>query len=151
MSRVQFDKEFIKSGVKYSKDDFFNIRDIYKEYRDAIKNLAKKTKIDEINDEEDGITDKSVIDLLFKGKFYEVCSNGKILCDILIDLLYDKPNSKSVVWEMCGDIIIDNLLEKANRIIEYPECVAEDEEFSCCRKKFRMKKITIGGEENGEI
>lgn len=151
LPRVYFDKELIKSGVEYSKDDFFNVRDVYKEYRDAIKNLAKKTKIDEINDEEDGITDKSVIDLLFKGKFYEVCSNGKILCDILIDLLYDKPNSKSVVWEMCGDVIIDNLLEKANRIIEYPECVTEDEEFSCCRKKFRMKKITIGGEENGEI
>lgn len=151
LPRVQFDKELIKSGVEYSKVDFFNVRDVYKEYRDAIKNLAKKTKIDEINDEEDGIVDKSVIDLLFKGKFYEVCSNGKILCDILIDLLYDKPNSKSVVWEMCGDVIIDNLLQKSNGIIEYPECVIENEEFSCCRKKFKMKKIFVGGEDNGEI
>ena len=89
--------------------------------------------------------------MLFKGKFYEVCSNEKILCDILIDLLYDKPNSKSVVWEMCGDVIIDNLLEKANGVIEYPECVTENEEFSCCRKKFRMKRITVGGEKNGEV
>ena len=88
---------------------------------------------------------------MFKGKFYEVCSNEKALCDILIDLLYDKPNSKSVVWDMCGDVVISNLLEKSGNIIEYPEAVTENEEFSCCRKKFRMKKMHVGGESSGEI
>ena len=69
--------------------------------------------MDEVSEEEDGAADKSIIDLIFKGKFYEICSNGKILCDILIDLLYDKPNAKGVVWDMCGDIIIDNLLQQS--------------------------------------
>lgn len=150
---VEFDKEIIKSGVLYSKSDVHKVREIYKEYKSNIVNLAKKTKSDEIDEdeEEDGVLDKSVIDLMFKGKFYEVCPNAKMLCDILIDLLYDKPNSKGVVWDMCGDVIIDNLLSKSGGIIEYPEAVSTDEEFSCCRKKFRMKQIDVGGENYGEV
>jgi hypothetical protein len=52
---------------------------------------------------------------------------------------------------MCGDTIIDNLLSKSGGISEYPESVSTDEEFSCCRKKFKMKKINIGGETDGEV
>ena len=150
---VAFDKEIIKSGVQYDKADVHKIRAIYQEYKNSIVNLAKKTNVDEIDDNEveDGILDKAVIDLMFKGKFYEACANEKMLCDILIDLLYDKPNSKGVVWDMCGDVIIDNLLSKSGGVIEYPEATNTDEDFSCCRKKFRMRKISVGGETDGEV
>ena len=151
LPQVKFDKEIIKSGIEYSSDDYYKVRDVYNEYKASIVNLAKKTKMDEVNEEEDGAADKSIIDLVFKGKFYEICSNGKMLCDILIDLLYDKPNAKGVVWDMCGDVIIDNLLHKSSYEIEYPEVVDDNEEFSCCRKKFRMKRVYIGGERDGEI
>lgn len=151
LPQVKFDKEIIKSGVEYSSDDYYKVKDVYNEYKASIVNLTKKTKMDEVNEEEDGVTDKSIIDLIFKGKFYEICSNGKMLCDILIDLLYDKPNTKGVVWDMCGDVIIDNLLHKSGYEIEYPEVVDDNEEFSCCRKKFRMKRVYVGGERDGEI
>lgn len=152
LPQVKFDKELIKSGVEYSGVDFYKVRDVYDEYKASIVNLVKKTKTDEVTEEEDGAADKSIIDLIFKGRFYEVCSNEKVLCDILIDLLYDKPNAKGVVWDMCGDVIVDNLLYKANYIIEYPEAVIEDDdEFSCCRKKFKMKNIYVGGESHGEV
>ena len=88
---------------------------------------------------------------MFKSKFYEACPNEKILCEILIDLLYDKPNAKGVVWDMCGDVIIDNLLEKTNGVIEYPELADDCAEFSCCRKRFNMKRINIRGDKDGEI
>ena len=74
-----------------------------------------------------------------------------MLCEILIDLLYDKPNAKSVVWDMCGDVIIDNLLEKSGYMIQYPEKVNDFEEFYCCRNRFKMKSLYVGGENNGEI
>ena len=151
LPKIQFDKEILKSNVEYSKTDFYRVREVYKEYRDAIKNLAKKTKCDEIDEEENGFTNKAVIDLMFKGKFYEVCSNEKALCNILIDLLYDKPNSKCVVWDICGDTVIGNLLEKSGYLMAYPEVAEEDEDFSCCRKKFKMKSIYVGGEKDGEV
>lgn len=150
---VEFDKEVIKSGVLYDKSDVHKVREVYQEYKNNIVNLTKHTKSDEIddNEEEDGVLDKSVIDLIFKGKFHEVCPNDKMLCDILIDLLYDKPNSKGVVWDMCGDVIVDNLLSKSGGIIEYPEAVSDGEEFACCRKKFAMRRISVGGEKYGEV
>jgi hypothetical protein len=151
LPHVGFDKEVLKSGAQYSYDQFSKVRDVYKEYRDSLKNLAKKTKCDEVDDEEDGIVNKAAIDLIFMGKFHEVCSNDKVLCDILIDLLYDKPNSKCVVWDICGDTVINNLLEKSGHMIEYPEVVEDGEEFSCCRKKFVMKSICVGGENYGEV
>ena len=153
LPHVKFDKEVIKSGIEYSKSVFHAVRDVYQEYKSSLVSLAKKTKMDEVdeNDEDYGPLDKSMIDLMFKSKFYEVCSNEKTLCEILIDLLYDKPNSKGVVWDICGEVIIDNLLEKANYIVNYPESVHDNEEFSCCRKKFKMKQIDVRGEVYGEI
>lgn len=153
LEAAPFDKELIKSGVEYSKSDVYKVVEIFNEYKNSILSLVKKTKCDEIDDgdEDDGIMDKSSIDLLFKSKFYEACSNEKMLCDILIDLLYDKPNAKSVIWEMCGDVIIDNLLEKADWNISYPEAVNQDEDFGCCRKRFKMKHINVRGEDCGEI
>lgn len=153
LPHVKFDKDVIKSGVEYSKSAFHAVRDVYQEYKSSLVSLAKKTKRDEVNedDEDYGPLDKSIIDLMFKSKFYEVCSNEKVLCEILIDLLYDKPNSKGVVWDICGDVIIDNLLEKANYVVNYPESVTENEEFSCCRKKFKMRQVDVRGESYGEI
>lgn len=153
LPHVKFDKELIKSGTEYSKSEFHAVRDVYQEYKSSLVSLAKKTKRDEVdeNDEDCGPLDKSILDLMFKGKFYEVCPNEKVLCEILIDLLYDKPNSKGVVWDICGDVIIDNLLEKANYVVNYPEAVTENEEFACCRKKFKMKRIDIRGDIYGEI
>ena len=148
---VKFDKDLIKSGVEYSTSDYYKVVDVYNAYKSSIVNLAKKTKSDEIDESEDGAADKSVIDLMFKSKFYEACPNEKMLCEILIDILYDKPNAKSVVWDMCGDVIINNLLEKANYTINYPAKVDDNEDFSCCRHRFSMKELYVGGEKNGEI
>ena len=153
LPQIEFDKETIKSGVEYSVSDFHKVKDIYNTYRQDLIGLVKKTKQDEIDEDDvnDGVLDKYVIDSIFKSKFEEACPNEKMLCDILIDLLYDKPNTKGVVWDLCGDVIIDNLLAKSSGVLEYPEAVVEDSEFGCCRKKFKMKRINVGGEEYGEV
>ena len=148
---LPFDKETIKSGIEYELSDFYQVRDIYREYKSNIANLTKKTKCDEIDEETDGTPTKAMIDFVFRSKFSEVCPNEKMLCDILIDLLYDKPNAKGVVWDMCGDVIIDNLLSKSGGILSYPEAVCENEEFTCCRKRFKMKQINVGGDNCGEV
>lgn len=150
---VSFNKELIKSDEQYTMSEFHMVRDVYREYEPYIENLVKRTENCEISDDDEmeGPLDKSIIDLMFKGRFHEVCSNDKKLCNILIDLLYDKPNSKGVVWDMCGDVIIDNLLEKSDFWVEYPEIAHDDAEFGCCRKKFKMVSVNVGGESYGEI
>jgi hypothetical protein len=148
---MPFDKELIKSGIEYDMQYFYAVRDVYQEYKSNIVNLVKKTKTEEIDEESDGTSNKAMIDFVFRAKFSEVCPNEKMLCNILIDLLYDKPNSKNVVWDMCGDVIVANLLEKSGNLLTYPEKVVDDSEFSCCRSNFRMKQIMLGGEIDGEV
>ena len=146
--QVAFDKELIKSGTLYSKSDYYKVKDVYIEYQNALSNLAVKNKKDEIDED---FMDKSMINALYKKKFDEACSNEFMLCDILIDLLYDKNNSKCVVWDMCAETIIKNLIAKSGGYVEFPEEVKEDEEFSCCRKKFKMKRVYLGDKIDGEI
>ena len=71
---IEFDKEIIKSGVLYDKSDVHKVREVYQDYKNSIINLSKKINTDEIT-EDDGFFDMSVINLMFKGKFYEVCPN----------------------------------------------------------------------------
>ena len=52
---------------------------------------------------------------------------------------------------MCGYVIINKLLEMSNCVMSDPEAVDTDEEFSCCRKKFKMKNISVRGENYGEV
>lgn len=146
-----FDKEIIKSGIEYSQQDFYAVKDVYLEYQLSLSNLSKETKQEDIDGDTENIADKSFLDNLYKSKFYGACSNEYMLCDILIDLLYDKNNSKSVVWDMCGETIIKNLIAKSGGLIEYPEITEENEDFFCCRKKFKMKKLYLGGDNDGEI
>ena len=49
-----------------------------------------------------------------------VCSNRFVLCDIVLDICYKKSSTKRFAWEMCGDEIIQNLLDKHNGVISYP-------------------------------
>lgn len=148
---VSFDKDLIKSGEEYDMQYYYQVREVYRDYKSNIANLVKKTKTDEIDEENDGASNKAMIDFVFKSKFAEACPNEQMLCDILIDLLYDKPNAKGVVWDICGETIIDNLLKKSGGMLTYPEKVDADEEFVCCRKSFKMKQINVGGEMDGEI
>ena len=59
------------------------------------------------------------------------------LCDIVIDLCYSSNNSKQFAWDMCGEQIVHNLLERHNNRLSYPErCGDGDILFK--GEKFRM-------------
>ena len=49
-----------------------------------------------------------------------VCSNRRIICDILIDICYEKQSTKKFVWDLFPDVIIGNLLKKTGGVIHFP-------------------------------
>lgn len=138
----EFDYSILKSGVEYSKNDYKKISKIKSEYDDSVKyyqQLANKQRLDkdEVN------VNRNMMLLKFKSKCEEVCSNEKELCDIVIDLCYSSSKSKQFAWDICGEIIIENLLEKNDYIINYPVLVKSNgefefggEQFIMCQKKF---------------
>lgn len=78
--------------------------------------------------------------LQFKSMCEEICPDEKALCDIIIDLCYSSSKSKQFAWDICGDIIIKNLLEKNNHIINYPVLVKAEGDFAFGGEQFIMRK-----------
>lgn len=138
----EFDYSILKSGVEYSKNDYQKIAKIKSEYDDSVKyyqQLANKQRLDK-----DEVTvNRSMMLLKFKSKCEEICPNEKELCDIIVDLCYSSSKSKQFAWDICGEVIIDNLLDKNDHIINYPVLVKSDgdfefggEQFIMCQKKY---------------
>lgn len=141
--RKEFDPSILKSGVEYSKKIYQKIVKIKSEYDASVKyyqQLANKQRLDK----DEVSLNRNLMLLKFKTECEEICSNKKELCDIVIDLCYSSSKSKQFAWDICGDVIIENLLAKNNNTINYPVLVKTNgefeyggEQFIICQKQFR--------------
>ena len=127
-----FDKEILKSGVKYTTKEKMYIMDCYIKYNKLLQtNIAAGKFID--------------YDTLTK-QFKIICLNlvpnvNKVL-DILIDIGYTNNNAKSCIWTAFGEEIIENLMKKKDYkySIPVPDPTGVIE---YCGERFTMKEFTI--------
>lgn len=142
---VDFDYSIYKNESHYNKELYDEIYAIYKEYQNKIKIHmlnAAKNKLDSF----DNKAEQYVLNKEFKRKCYSVCPNEDMLCNIIIDMCYGVSNeSKKFVWEMCGNVIINNMLKKNNYKISIP-IICDDGDFNFGGKKFIMKEFNLGKE-----
>ena len=110
--RDKFDSSMIKSGIYYSKEVFYAIKQEYKWYKAKLNEINKKYKSKYYTNFEENIGDKDQLLDLFKEKCAILCPNKRELCDILIDICYSDRADKNIVWSVCGEEIIENLLNK---------------------------------------
>ena len=139
----EFDYSILKSGVEYSRNDYQKIAKLKAEYDDSVKyyqQLANKQRLDK----DEVSVNRNMMLMKFKSKCEEICPNEKELCDIIVDLCYSSSKSKQFAWDICGEVIIDNLLDKNDRMINYPVLVKSDgdfefggEQFIICHKKYK--------------
>ena len=76
----------------------------------------------------------------------KVCPNRFALCDIVLDICYQRSSTKRFAWEMCGEEIIQNLLNRNNGTISYPT-LDQEGDIVYCGNKFSVKQEQIGGDE----
>jgi hypothetical protein len=77
---------------------------------------------------------------------FSICPNEQALCEILLDVCYRDGFDASIVWNLCGDVIVDKLVNKSG-MYSYPE-QNDNGDFSFGGLSFVMKHIAIGGEQN---
>lgn len=137
----EFDYTIYKS-LSASKDGgYLKIRQLCKNYSKALGQLrAKPTDGNEVKKEITASKER-LLDVLKEDLSIE-CPDSKTLCNILLDICYRDGYKKSLVWDICGDTIIDNLLEKHNYCLTYP-AKSDDEEFWCNGIKYIMETIKI--------
>lgn len=119
-----FDCSILKSPTKYSKKRFADVKSVYDDYNIKLREHAQSSSKSKIDKDEEK-TKRIVFKENFKKQAQEICNNEDELCNIVVDLCYKNNYSKQFAWDICGDVIIKNLLVRNNNIVQYP--IADDE------------------------
>ncbi len=136
-NQSDFDYRILKSGVIYSRNNYNQISALYKEYSRRIEEYQRKIRTEKVDKDSEYVQRHLFVEY-FRSECYKICSNEDELCDILLDLCYQRETSKQFAWDICGNVIIKNLLNKNNGIIHYPQLVDKDGDFEYCGKQFKI-------------
>ncbi|HBY19629.1 MAG TPA: hypothetical protein DEG71_01195 [Clostridiales bacterium] len=146
---LDFDYSILKSDTQYSKDIFNAIQKIYNEYSVKLKQYMQTTSNNKTSKEDKQIT-RFIHKESFKKQAYEICNDSDELCNIVVDLCYRNNSSKQFAWDICGDIIIENLLKKNNYTIHFP--IADDNgDILYAGERFSVLTKKLDCEDNNEI
>ena len=128
------------------------ICEVIKEYHSTYELYINKTEnilsnydfgIDFYEEDED-VYDDNGINILFnevENSLYNICSNKVELCNYFVHIMYNKfhNKSKSLLWAICGDQILDNLKKRTN-IAHIPIEVQNGDGFEYLGKFYRLQE-----------
>ena len=144
LPNVEFDVSILKSGMRYTQEEFDAIKQLYDEYNDNMQLFLKRKKQNELGDDEVGF---DVIHLkdIFIEECTKVCPNDEVLANIVVDLCYTSNKNKTFAWDVAGEQIFNNVLKNNGNVITYPVKDANgDIEFH--GNKFSLYTQRIGGD-----
>lgn len=133
----RFDYQILKSGTPYSQRDYSKIKKVKDEYDERIQAFQQLSHSQRL-DKEEAALNKSIMMMQFRSQCEQICPNEKMLCDIVLDLCYPFEKSKQFAWDICGETILENLLEQNNRTIHYPVLAAGQGTFEFGGEQFYM-------------
>ena len=111
------------------------IRLLYDGFLAESRKASVRAKEERMGDEEIAVLRAQLVEQ-FRRECEQICVGSERLCDILLKICYTSEHSKRFVWDMCGEQIVNNLLEKNG---SYSYFVRDDdgemEYRGCCYKK----------------
>lgn len=144
----EFDYTIMKSGQEYTQTQYNTVMRLYTAYNRRVQDYMQYAKKERL-DEDECANQRMIMIQEFKSECQEACSNKQQLCDILLDICYQKEGSKQFVWDLASEEIIDNLLAANNYEIAYPvRDDAGDVIFGGERFLFSLKKIGVEDDEH---
>lgn len=142
----EFDCSVLKSDDEYSQYAFNEVAKVYSQYKEKINLLNKKAGVEKLDSYY--LNEQRIILINeLKCQCEIICTNEKELCNILVDMCYTSDTAKQFFWDVCGDVAIQNLLDKNENMIFYPTLVDGDGEFNYCGSSFVMKRLKIDNED----
>lgn len=136
LARAKFDHSILKSGVSYSSSLMNTVQRIYTDYNNKLQNYIVYAQYDQIDKDESAVTISAMKDEFIQ-ECHMACPDSKVLCEILLDVCYKRSTSKKFAWDICGEQIVENLLEKNNREISAP-VLDDDGDILFCGNKFKL-------------
>ena len=118
---IDFDYSILKNNeTEYSKSNYTKIKNLHNQYK---KETQRYFEEGQDESREDVVTKSDMRKIFvqkFKSRAEEICSNKYELCNIVLDLCYTTNESKQFSWDVCGEIIVNNLLVRNNYKLEFP-------------------------------
>lgn len=133
----EFDYNILKSGAKYTRDTYGQIKRCYQRHQERNSKLAKMANTDRVSTDYI-LCERLQIISAFQKECYQICTNAETLCDIALDMCYQSEGSKQFVWDICGSSIVNRLLARNDNTILYPVLVDDGGDFQFCGKQFKM-------------
>ena len=143
-----FDYHILTSDATYTKVEFKEIEELYADYMHTVRNIKKQYSL-QSNDvsDNDMVADLFITKEAWRERCLSVCSNEKTLTNILLEICYNSNSSKAMVWDVCGEQIIRNLLEKNDNILKFPQRNPNgDIEFD--GEKFSVSEVRVDEEDD---
>lgn len=141
-----FDYHILTSESVYTMENFHTIEDMYNSYIKTVRDIKKRyTQRDDNLADSDMAEDINLVKEEFKAQCLSVCNNEKELTNILIELCYNSNSSKFVVWDLCGDQIIRNLLVKYGNKYTFPT-KDKDGDIEFDGEMFALKEVICNEE-----
>ena len=138
---TQFDYKIMRGSDEYTMRQYNAIRRLYEDYNKRLSNYAVFSDYERV-DEYDSFTTLSTMNSEFRKECSLICPNKYALCNIVLDLCYQKSATRRFAWGMCGSEIIHNLLKNNNHSISFPTLdVNGDIEY--CGNRFSIKTTEI--------
>ena len=135
-----FDCELLKNpNVRYNVDTYLKIEEIKKEFDKTVK-ISNIFDSDMTSYEIETLKKTRAED--FRQKCLSVTPNEDVLCNILVDLCYNTTKSKQFAWDLCGNIMIRNLLKHNNYTLQFP-LQSEDGDFAYKGLTFKMEVVEL--------
>ena len=141
---VEFDYNIMKSGAEYTTTQYNSIVKFYNTYNRRVQDYMQYAKKERL-DEDEYAYQRLMMIQEFRSECQAVCSDKNQLCDILLDICYQREGSKQFVWDLASEEIIENLLQKNDYCINYPT-IDENGVFEYCGERFSFNIKKIGGE-----
>ena len=143
---LNFDYSFLKyENVDYSKQQYNMIENLHESYIRKVQAYMQLVKSQRLDKDEVSVC-RETMKRDIQAECYKICNNSEELCNIVLDICYQSNNSKQFAWDVCGELILERLLQSNNRTINFPiEC--EEGDIDYCGKKFKMGSKMIGDDE----
>lgn len=129
--------DYNNTGTKSKK-----IQKIYNEYIVKFDNFKQNARKQGVG-KDDVLLKKELFLRRFKEECLEITTNEFELLCILFDFCYKKDKLKQFFWDICGDSLVDFLVEKNNGAINYPVISSDECDFEYGGEKFRMEQSVL--------
>ena len=145
-ARVPFDYRIMRSEAEYLPKQYSAVKKLFDDYNKRISNYIVYADYERV-DEYESFATLSEMDEEFKKECALICPDERALCNIVLDLCYTKNSTKRFAWNMCGEEIIRNLLEKNGGIIRFPT-LCENGEIEYGGKRFAVEEKELTEEDD---